>query len=223
MLKLTEHIVKWSSNVPAPLSGELIMKWVSQVDKSRTGTQSVLEFPGQQKEQQYKQKQQQQQQEDQAELQQRHAELRRILDAPATDGELGAVDGVDKRINWIGQIVQAYPTELRIIEVCDQWRHEMADLNRRMRGRWTEVEKTSLILLLIRFTRVLRRLLPPLPSRSVYDPGARPATDHTSVVELFVSSGNSFLFGRASTVDDDAACDELCRPTGTPGRSGTGW
>ena len=170
-----------------------------QVDKSRTGTQSALEFPGQQKEQEYEHQQQEQQQGDQADLQQRHAELRRILDASATDGgsELGVNDGVDSRITSIWQNMQAYSNHSRIIKVCNQWRREMADLNLRMHKSWTKFEKTSLISLLSRFEAVLLYLLPLLPAGSAYDPMARQDINHTRVVQLFVSSGNFLAFDRA--------------------------
>ena len=95
------------------------------------------------------------------------------------------------RITWIWLLANC-PTHLQIIKVRDQWRREMIDLNRRMRNHWTEVEKTSLVLLLIHFTRVLLRLLDLPPAGSAYDPMARQDMDHTRVVQLFVSSGNLF-------------------------------
>ena len=161
------------------------MRVLLQVRESSVHAQTFSKSLGKQE----LQKQQQQDQEDQAELQERHAEIKQKLE---DDAELGAEDGVNRQIAWIWKIALAYSTDLRIVEVCTRWKGEMADLNRRMRRSWTEVEKTSLVLLLIRFTGVLKNLLQPLPSGSVYDPVARPATDHTRIVELFVSSGNSF-------------------------------
>lgn len=172
------------------------MKWVSQVNGPSAPAQSTLGFPGQQKEQEYKQQQQQQKREDQADLQQRHAEIIRILKAPAMDDgpELGAVES---RITSIRLNVQVYSTSLQIITVCDQWHREVIDLNRRMRNSWTVVEKTSLISLLIRFEVVLLYLLHQLPVGSAYDPMARQDMNHTRVVQLFVSSGNFLAFDRA--------------------------
>lgn len=103
-------------------------------------------------------------------------------------GALGAEDKVDERITWIGWIAAEYATD-PIIGVCTQWRHEMADLHRRMRSHWTEVKRTSLLVLLIRFARVLRELLCLPTSGSPYDPVARvprPAADQARAVELFV-------------------------------------
>ena len=87
------------------------MKWVSQVNGPSAPAQSTLGFPGQQKEQEYKQQQQQQKREDQADLQQRHAEIIRILKAPAMDDgpELGAVES---RITSIRLNVQVYSTSV---------------------------------------------------------------------------------------------------------------
>lgn len=143
-----------------------------------------------------------QQKQDQEELEERCAGLVQILNSAADDRldsrpNWTVSDTVDRHITWIWKMALAYYTDPKVVEVASQWRSDMANLNRRMRNHWTQVEKTSLISLLSRSKKVLKELLllPPA-ALSVYVPMARQAeaADFTRALKLFVS-GMSFSSG----------------------------
>lgn len=134
---------------------------------------------------------------DREELENRRAQIKRILDAPATDGapDLIVRDKVDRQITWIWKIALAHCAHAGIIEACTTWRLDMADLNGRMRNHWTQVEKSSLVSLLARFEKILWSLSQPRAIASVYAPAARQAADPTRIIELFVSRAHFFASG----------------------------
>ena len=148
---------------------------------------------------------------DQEELEKRRADINKILDAPAVDGAPDHLvrDKVDRQIAWIWKMALAHCAHAWMMEVFNTWRLEMSDLNGRMRNHWTRVEKISLVSLLARFEKVLRRLLQPLPGASAYAPAPRQAADPTRVIELFVSGVNfapGFCTQRSFTAISTLTC-----------------
>ncbi|KWU43723.1 hypothetical protein RHOSPDRAFT_26136 [Rhodotorula sp. JG-1b] len=127
---------------------------------------------------------------DQEELQKRCAEIKRILDAPTVNRgpNLVARDKVDRQISWIWKNMLACCTCVSTVKVCNQWHFEMTDLNWRMRGNWTNIERNSLVSLLACFKKVLKQMLSTLPKGSVYVPAARQPVDHARAIELFNES-----------------------------------
>lgn len=154
---------------------------------------------------------------DQEELQKRCAEIKRILDAPTVNRgpNLVARDKVDRQISWIWKNMLAYCTCVSTVKVCNQWHFEMTDLNWRMRGNWTNIERNSLVSLLACFKKVLKQMLSTLPKGSVYVPAARQPVDHARAIELFVSCGNFFASGSFHAVLIPEMCAfGLCSTSG---------